>query len=68
MNEGPKLLVEWSSRREEFLSAIGPALGRSPKKLAGEAETGLFPYWGILISWLFELTLLIAIIVLPWQA
>jgi hypothetical protein len=65
VNEGPKLLVEWSSRREEFLSAIGPALGRSPKKLAGEAETGLFPYWGILISWLFELTLLIAIIVLP---
>jgi len=65
LNDAPKLLVEWSSRREEFLSAIGPALGRSPKRLAGEAQTGLFPYWGILLSWAFELFLLIAAIVIP---
>ena len=65
MNDAPKLLVEWSSRREEFLSAIRPALGRSPQRLAGEAQTGLFPYWGILISWGFELALLVAIIVIP---
>ena len=65
MNDAPKLLVEWSSRREEFLSAIGPAFGRSPKKLAGEAQTGLFPYWGILVSWAVELLLLVAVIVLP---
>ncbi len=65
MNDAPKLLVEWSSRREEFLTAIRPALGRSPKKLAGEAQTGLFPYWGILLSWAVELALLIAVIVLP---
>lgn len=65
MNDGPKLLVEWSSRREEFLTAIGPALGRSPKRLAGEAQTGLFPYWGILVSWAFELLLLVAVIVIP---
>ena len=65
MNDAPKLLVEWSSRREEFLSAIRPAFGRSPQKLAGEAQTGLFPYWGILVSWAFELLLLVAAIVLP---
>ena len=65
MNDGPKFLVEWSSRREEFLTAIGPALGRSPKRLAGEAQTGLFPYWGILVSWAFELLLLVAVIVIP---
>jgi len=65
VNDAPKLLVEWSSRREEFLSAIRPALGRSPQRLAGEAQTGLFPYWGILISWGFELALLVAIIVIP---
>ena len=65
MNDAPKLLVEWSSRREEFLTAIRPAFGRSPEKLAGEAQTGLFPYWGILVSWAFELLLLVAAIVLP---
>jgi len=65
VNDAPKLLVEWSSRREEFLSAIRPAFGRSPQKLAGEAQTGLFPYWGILVSWAFELLLLVAAIVLP---
>jgi hypothetical protein len=65
VNDAPKLLVEWSSRREEFLSALRPALGRSPQRLAGEAQTGLFPYWGILISWGFELALLVAIIVIP---
>jgi hypothetical protein len=65
VNDAPKLLVEWSSRRDEFLTAIRPAFGRSPQKLAGEAQTGLFPYWGILVSWAFELLLLVAAIVLP---
>jgi len=65
VNDAPKLLVEWPSRWEEFLTAIGPALGRSPERLAGEAPTGLFPYWGILISWALELALLVAIIVIP---
>jgi len=65
VNDAPKLLVEWSSRRKEFLTAIRPALGRSPERLAGEAQTGLFPYWGMLISWAFELALLVAIIVIP---
>ena len=65
MNDGPKLLVEWSSRREEFLTAIGPALGRSPKKLAGEAQTGCFPTGAFWFRGLFELPLLIAVIVLP---
>jgi len=63
--EPPKLLVEWSSPWEEFKSALGPALVRSPKPLAGEAPIGIFPYRGILISWLLECLLLIAIIVLP---
>jgi hypothetical protein len=65
VNDTPKFLIEWPSRWEEFLSAIGPALGRSPKRLAGEAQTGLFPYWGILVSWALELLLLVAAIVIP---
>jgi hypothetical protein len=40
MIEGPKLLVEWSSRWDEFWTAIGPAFRRSPVPLAGEAQTG----------------------------
>jgi hypothetical protein len=63
--EPPRLLVEWSSRWEEFKSAFGPALTRAPKALAGEAPIGIFPYRGMLASWLLECLLLIAIIVLP---
>ncbi len=63
--EPPRLLVEWSSRWEEFKSAISPALTRSPKRLAGEAPVGMFPYRGMLISWLLECLLLIAVIVIP---
>ena len=63
--EPPRLLVEWSSRWEEFKSAFRPALTRSPKRLAGEAPVGMFPYRGMLISWLLECLLFIAVIVLP---
>ncbi|HST09066.1 MAG TPA: hypothetical protein VLL05_01720, partial [Terriglobales bacterium] len=65
MIEGPKLLVEWSSRWDEFWSAIGPALGRSPDPLAGEAPTGLFPVRGLLLSWGAEAILLALAIWLP---
>ncbi|MFY9904528.1 MAG: hypothetical protein WAK62_05245 [Terriglobales bacterium] len=61
----PRLLVEWSSPWDEFKSALRPALARSPKALAGEAPIGIFPYRGILVSWLIECLLLIAVIVLP---
>jgi len=61
----PKFLIEWSSPWREFFSAIGPALGKSPKRLAGEAPTGIFPYSGMLLGWIFEAALLIALIVLP---
>ena len=60
-----KLLIEWSSPWREFVTAIGPALTKSPRRLAGEARTDFFPYRGILLSWLVELILLIAVIVLP---
>jgi hypothetical protein len=63
--EPPRLLVEWSSPWEEFKSALRPALARSPKALAGEAPIGMFPYRGMLASWLLECLLLIALIVLP---
>src|ERR1700685_2203554 len=63
--DGPRLLVEWSSRWEDFKSAIAPALTRSPKALAGEAPVGIFPYRGILAGWLLECLLLIALILIP---
>jgi hypothetical protein len=64
-NDDLKLLVEWSSPWSEFITAIGPALGKSPKRLAGEARTDSFPYRGMLLSWLVEAIVLIAVIVLP---
>ena len=54
MNDELKLLVDWSSPWQEFLSAIRPALGRSPEPLDGEAPIGLFPYRGMLASWIVE--------------
>ena len=57
-----KLLVEWSSPWEEFFSSLRPALARSPKALAGEAPVGLFPYRGILASWVLEGALLVLVI------
>ncbi len=63
--EPPRLLVEWSSRWEEFKSALTPALTRSPRPLAGEAPIGMFPYRGMLLCWVLEFLLLAAIIVVP---
>jgi len=63
--EPPRLLVEWSSPWGEFKTAIRPALGKPPKRLAGEAPVGMFPYRGMLVSWVLEVLLLIAVIVLP---
>ncbi|MGP0097291.1 MAG: hypothetical protein ACLPHI_09655 [Terriglobales bacterium] len=60
--EPPRLLVEWSSPWAEFRSALRPALTRSPKRLAGEAPIGMFPYRGMLACWLLECLLLIAVI------
>lgn len=65
MNEAPKLLVEWSSPWQEFCTAIRPALGRSPKPLAGEAVTGLFPYQKMLASWVIEAALVVLVFVFP---
>jgi hypothetical protein len=64
-NPDLKLLIEWSSPWQEFFTAIAPALGKSPKRLAGEARTDSFPYRGLLLAWIVEAVLLIAIIVLP---
>ncbi|MFZ0800330.1 MAG: hypothetical protein WAM98_21295 [Terriglobales bacterium] len=63
--EPPRLLVEWSSPWQEFKSALRPALTRSRRPLAGEAPVGMFPYRGMLVSWLLECLLLIAVIVIP---
>src|ERR1700687_4134648 len=63
--EPPRLLVEWSSPWKEFKSALRPALTRPPKALAGEAPIGMFPYRGMLVCWLLECLLLVALIVLP---
>ena len=65
MARTPRLLVEWSSPWEEFKTALRPALARSPEALAGEAPVGIFPYRGILVSWVLECLLLIALIVIP---
>jgi hypothetical protein len=65
MNDELKLLVEWSSPWKEFITAIRPALSRSPAPLDAEAHTGLFPYRGMLVALIVEMALLAALIVLP---
>ena len=63
--EPPQFLVQWSSRWDEFKSAFPLALTRSPKHLAGEAPVGMFPYRGMLATWLLEFVLFMVLIVLP---
>jgi hypothetical protein len=67
LHDEPKLLVEWSSRWEEFLTNLGPAFSRSGPRLAGEAPDTLMPYRGMLVSFFVQLFLLFVIIVLPKQ-
>jgi len=61
----PRLLIEWSSPWEEFVTAIGPALAKSPKRLAGETPAGMFPYRGMLAGWILEALLFAGVTVLP---
>jgi hypothetical protein len=60
----PKLLVEWSSPWQEFVSSIRPALARSPSRLAGEAPYGIVPYRGMVSCLLLEAFLIFAAIVI----
>jgi hypothetical protein len=66
-HDAPKLLVEWSSRWDEFVTSIGPAFARSRGRLAGEAPDTLMPYWGMLASFLLQFLLVFVLIVIPRQ-
>src|SRR5438094_604534 len=65
LHDAPKLLVEWSSPWEEFVTSIRPALSRSTSRLAGEAPYGVFPYRGMLTSLLVQAFLIFVAIVVP---
>src|SRR3954447_10992760 len=61
----PRLLVEWSSPWKEFKTAVRPALRKPPKQLAGEAPIGIFPYRGMLLTWMLEALVVFLLIVIP---
>ena len=65
LQDAPKLLVEWSSRWDEFVTSIRPAFARSGPRLAGEAPFGILPYRGLLASFLLESFLIFVVMVLP---
>jgi len=67
LHDAPKLLIEWPSRWEEFVTSIGPAMSRSGPRLAGEAPYGMCPYRGMFTSWVIEAFLLFVAIVLPMK-
>ena len=60
--ELPKLQVEWSSRWQNFLSSIKPALSRSEARLAGEAPFGLIPLRIMIPSYVLEAFVIVAAI------
>ena len=64
-HDSPKLIVEWSSRWQDFLESIGPALSRSQARLAGEAPFGLIPLRIMLPSYFLEAFLIFAAILIP---
>jgi hypothetical protein len=59
----PKLQVEWSSRWQEFVESIGPALARSEHRLAGEAPFGLIPLRIMIPSYVVEAFLILIAVV-----
>ena len=61
-HQTPKLLVEWSSRWEEFVACIKPALSRSEARLAGEAPFGLIPFRIMIPSYVMEAILILSAI------
>jgi len=67
IHDAPNLLVEWSSRWNEFVTSIRPAFARSRPPLAGEAPHGIFPYREMLASFLLQAFLLFIGTVLPRQ-
>jgi TonB family protein len=62
---GPKLLVEWTPRWENFVTSLRPALARSEARLAGEAPFGLLPRWFVFSTYALEAFLLFVAIVVP---
>src|SRR5499427_478087 len=58
----PKLLVQWSSRWQEFVGAIKPALARSEARLAGEAPFNLIPFRIMIPSYVVEAFLILSAI------
>jgi hypothetical protein len=63
--EPPRLLVEWTSRWHEFVTSIGPALGRSEARLAGEAPFGLLPFRIAVPTYVLEAFVIFAVIIIP---
>jgi hypothetical protein len=63
--DAPRLLVEWSSPWDEFITSIRPALSRSTARLAGEAPFGLIPYRIMLAAFALELFLIFCAIIVP---
>lgn len=62
LDDGPQLLVHWSSRWSDFGSSIKPALSRSEARLAGEAPFGLVPFRIMVPSYVVEAFLIMAVI------
>ncbi len=65
LHDAPRLLVEWSSPWDEFVTSIRPALSRSTARLAGEAPFGLIPYRIMLAACALELFLIFCAIIVP---
>ena len=65
LHDAPRLLVEWSSPWQEFVTSIRPALARSTARLAGETPFGLFPYRGMAAVLCVEAFLVFVAIVVP---
>ena len=64
-HDAPRLLVEWSSPWDEFVTSIRPALSRSNARLAGEAPFGLIPYRILLAACALELFMIFCAIIVP---
>jgi len=65
LHDAPRLLVEWSSPWEDFVTSIRPALAPSDARLAGEAPFGLQPFRNLLAVCAAESFLIFLAIIVP---
>ena len=65
MTEGPRLIIEWESRRQGFVQSLRPAFSRSKRRLLLEADRDPRPVFPVALSYLLHFGIVLVLISAP---